>query len=47
MGMGTSRNQARQLVRHGHIMVNGRKVNIPSSMSGLNDVVEVREKSQE
>ena len=30
MGFGTSRAQARQLVRHGHLLVNGRKVNIPS-----------------
>ena len=46
MGLGTSRNQARQLVRHGHIMVNGRKVNIPSFDVTTNDVVEVREKSK-
>jgi len=46
MGLGTSRAQARQLVRHGHIQVNGRKVNIPSYMVKLNDVVEVREKSR-
>jgi small subunit ribosomal protein S4 len=46
MGFGTSRAQARQLVRHGHIQVNGRKVNIPSFQTKLNDVVEVREKSK-
>ena len=46
MGFGTSRAQARQLVRHGHIQVNGRKVNIPSFLTRLNDVVEVREKSK-
>src|SRR6202051_898872 len=46
MGLGTSRSQARQLVRHGHIMVNGRKVNIPSFDVRTNDVVEVREKSK-
>lgn len=46
MGVGTSRSQARQLVRHGHIMVNGRKVNIPSFTCKPNDVVEVREKSR-
>ncbi len=45
MGFGTSRSQCRQLVRHGHIQVNGRKVNIPSFLVKLNDVVEVREKS--
>jgi small subunit ribosomal protein S4 len=45
MGLGTSRSQCRQLVRHGHIQVNGRKVNIPSFLVKLNDLVEVREKS--
>ena len=46
MGFGTSRNQARQLVRHGHLLVNGRKVNIPSFEVRPNDVLEVREKSK-
>ncbi len=46
MGFGTSRAQCRQLVRHGHIQVNGRKVNVPSFLVKLNDVVEVREKSR-
>ncbi len=46
MGFGTSRNQARQLVRHGHIQVNGRKVNIPSFQVSQNDVVEIKEKSR-
>ncbi len=46
MGFGTSRAQARQLVRHGHIAVNGRKVTIPSYMVKVNDTVEVREKSK-
>ena len=46
LGFGTSRDQARQLVRHGHIQVNGRKVNIPSFIVKPNDVVEVREKSK-
>jgi small subunit ribosomal protein S4 len=46
MGLGTSRAQARQLVRHGHILVNGRKVNIPSFEVKPNDVVEIREKSK-
>lgn len=32
MGLGVSRRQARQIVRHGHIWVNGRKVDIPSYM---------------
>ena len=47
MGFGTSRAQARQIVRHGHIQVNGRKVNIPSFMVKPGDVVEVRENEQE
>jgi small subunit ribosomal protein S4 len=46
MGFGTSRSQSRQLVRHGHIQVNGRKVNIPSFLVKLNDAVEVRENSK-
>jgi small subunit ribosomal protein S4 len=46
MGFGTSRAQARQLVRHGHIDVNGRRVDIPSFMVKPNDVIEVREKSR-
>jgi small subunit ribosomal protein S4 len=46
MGFGTSRAQCRQMVRHGHIQVNGRKVNIPSYMVKPDDVIEVREKSR-
>jgi len=46
MGFGTSRAQARQIVRHGHIQVNGRKVNIPSFVVKVGDLVEVREKSR-
>lgn len=45
-GFGASRAMARQLVRHGHIAVNGRKVDIPSYLLRPNDVVEVREKSR-
>ncbi len=47
MGFGTSRAQARQVVRHGHIEVNGRKVNIPSFTVKPNDVIAVREKSKQ
>jgi small subunit ribosomal protein S4 len=46
LGMATSRPMARQIVRHGHIQVNGRKVNIPSFLTRPGDVVEVREKSK-
>jgi small subunit ribosomal protein S4 len=46
MGFGTSRAQARQVVRHGHIEVNGRKCNIPSFQVKVGDVVAVRESSK-
>jgi len=46
MGLGTSRAQARQLVRHGHMLVNGGKVNIPSFDVKPGDVIEVRESSK-
>src|SRR5512141_3376311 len=46
MGFGTSRAQSRQIVRHGHIQVNGRKVDIPSFMVKIGDEVAVREKSK-
>ncbi|MBA2735890.1 MAG: 30S ribosomal protein S4 [Pyrinomonadaceae bacterium] len=44
-GFSTSRRQARQLVNHGHIYVNGRKVDIPSFQVKLEDVITVKEKS--
>jgi len=47
LGLGSSRNEARQLVRHGHFTVNGRKVNIPSYLLRAGDVITVREKSKE
>lgn len=46
MGFSTSRAEARQMVRHGHITVNGRKVDIPSALLKVGDVVAVREKSR-
>ena len=46
MGFGTSRAQARQVVRHGHIEINGRKCNIPSAQVKVGDVVSVRESSK-
>jgi len=46
MGFGTSRAQARQIVSHGHIDVNGRKCNIPSAMIKIGDVISVRESSK-
>jgi small subunit ribosomal protein S4 len=46
MGFVSDHAEARQLVRHGHFTVNGRKVNIPSYLVRANDVIEVRERSQ-
>lgn len=46
LGMGDSRAHARQLVTHGHICVNGKKVNIPSFRVKLNDEITVRAGSQ-
>ena len=46
LGFASSRAQARQLVRHGHITVNGKRVNIPSARVKVDDVVAVREKSR-
>ncbi|MEP6960773.1 MAG: 30S ribosomal protein S4 [Acidobacteriota bacterium] len=46
VGFGTSRAQSRQLVRHGHVNVNGRRVDIPSFTVKPNDVIEVREASK-
>ena len=47
MGFATSRAQARQLVRHGHFTVNGRKVDIPSYSLRVGEVVAVRQGSRE
>jgi len=44
-GLGRSRTEARQVVRHNHILVNGKKVNIPSYQVKVGDVIEVKEKS--
>jgi small subunit ribosomal protein S4 len=46
MGLATSRAQGRQLVRHGHLNVNGKRVDIPSFIVKPTDVIEVREKSK-
>ncbi len=46
MGFASSRRQARQLVSHGHVMVNGRRVNKPSFNLRVGDVVEIKEKSR-
>ena len=47
MHFGSSRSQARQLILHGHVEVNGRKVNIPSYNLKEGDVVSFKEKSRE
>jgi small subunit ribosomal protein S4 len=46
MGFGASRSEARQIVRHNGILVNGRKVNIPSYQVKPGDVIEVAEKAK-
>jgi len=46
LGFANSRNEARQLVRHSHFQVNGTKVNIPSYLVKIGDVIELREKSR-
>ena len=46
-GWGSSRSQARQFVRHGHVLVNGKRVTIPSYRLRKGDVVSLKEKSKE
>ena len=46
LGFASSRKEARQLVRHGHFTVNGKKVNIPSYLVKPGDVIAVREASR-
>jgi small subunit ribosomal protein S4 len=46
LGFAISRGQARQLVRHGHVEVNGRRVNIPSYQVSAGDEIQVREKAR-
>ena len=46
IGFAVDRNDARQLVRHSHITINGKKVNIPSAKVRPGDVVEVKERSR-
>lgn len=45
-GLAQSRDQARQLVSHGHILINNRKITIPSFQVKLNDIISVRENSK-
>ncbi len=46
MGLASSRKEARQLVRHGHFNLNGKRADIPSIILKVGDVIEVREKSR-
>lgn len=46
LGFGTSRPEARQLVIHGHFTVNGKKVNIPSYLVKVGDVIAIKEESK-
>ena len=46
MGLAHSRKEARQLVRHGHFTINGKKVDIPSMLVNVGDLLEVKETSR-
>lgn len=46
LGIASSRKQARQLVRHKHIVVNGKKANIPSALISVGDEITLKEKSK-
>ncbi len=46
MGLATSRKEARQLVTHGHFTINGKKVDIPSYLVNVGEVIAVKEKSK-
>ena len=47
LGFSTTRRQSRQLVGHGHVLVNGKKVDIPSYLVKPSDVITIRERSKE
>lgn len=47
MGLASNRSQARQLVNHGHFIVNGRKTDVPSMMLQAGDTIQVREESKQ
>lgn len=47
MGIGSSRAESRQIVNHGHIAVNGKRVNIPSFLVSVDDVIAIRESKKE
>ncbi len=47
LGFGSSRREARQLVRHNHILVNGKRANIPSILVNKGDVIQIADKSKD
>jgi small subunit ribosomal protein S4 len=47
LGFAASRNQARQLVRHNHVFVNGRRVNIPSFLVKIGQLIQIKEPSRQ
>ncbi len=47
LGLANTRREARQIVNHGHILVNGKKVNIPSYLIKQGDVISIKEKSRD
>lgn len=46
LGLTTTRNASRQLVNHGHVLVNGKKINIPSYLVKVGDTISIDEKSK-
>jgi small subunit ribosomal protein S4 len=46
LGFASSRKEARQLVNHGHVLLNGRKTDVPAALIKANDVIEIRERSR-
>jgi small subunit ribosomal protein S4 len=47
IGLASSRREARQLVNHGHFTINGKKVNIPSYLVNVGEIITVRERSRD
>ena len=47
LGFGISRKQARQIISHGHILLNGRKITVAGALVKTGDVIEIRERSRE
>jgi len=47
LGMGNTRRHARQLVTHGHMLINGKRVDIPSYLVSVNDVITIKQNSRD